>query len=311
MFNIKDNQLFIDGNSAELLAKKYGTPLLVMSRPDIIAKCDEIKRDFLQKYPHTRAAYAGKAFLTLGMCKIMEEVGFCLDVVSGGELFTALKAGFPPERIEFNGNNKGIAEIDSAVFNNVGRIIIDGSDELELIEAAAKKYHKRVNVLIRISPGVDSHTHQYITTGQLDSKFGVPLFKESFHAFFKKVLASPFVKLLGFHFHVGSQLLENSSHLMAAAVILDLIKELRQTVDFAPVELNIGGGFGIKYTDEDKVPPYSYFLDPVMELIYKSFDSMNLPHPAVVIEPGRSIVGEAGTTLYTVGTIKDIPNIRK
>ena len=311
MFSVKDKELLIDGISTAELVKDFKTPLIVYSKNDMKNKIDEIKKDFLSKYPNTRCAYASKAFLCLDMCRFIEKEGLCLDAVSGGELAIAAKAGFPAERIEFNGNNKSYEEIEMAVSMGVGRIIVDGVDELELIEEVCRKHHTKANCLLRISPGVDSHTHEYITTGQLDSKFGIPLSKEIFIPVFKKAAESLFINLFGFHFHVGSQLHDNSSHIKATVVLLDLITELHDKFRFVPSELNIGGGFGIKYTEKDDVKPYSYFLDPVMDLIYKKFAQMGVKNPNVVIEPGRSIVGEAGTTLYTVGTIKDIPNVRK
>ena len=307
----ENNELIIDGINAKTLVQKYGTPLYVLSKDSIVDKCTCIKNDFLNKYPNSRAAYASKAFLTKSMCKIIENEGFCLDVVSIGELYTAIKAGFPAERIEVNGNNKSIEEIEMAVSYGVGRIIIDATDELSLIEEACEKFNKKIKVLIRVSPGVDSHTHKYITTGNIDSKFGIPLDNSIFNSVFKNVLNSSYVELVGFHFHVGSQLHENDSYLMATDILLKIIKDVKNNYDFITKEVNIGGGFGIRYTDNDNEQLYSYFLDPVMEKINSGFDELCIQHPAVVIEPGRSIVANAGVTLYSIGTIKDIPNVRK
>ncbi len=310
MINTENGILQVDGCSTVSLAEEYGTPLFILSEDHIVSKCQEIKKNFLHKYKNTRAAYAGKAFLTLEMCRIIEREGLCLDVVSGGELFTAIKAGFPGERIEFNGNNKSIEEIKMAIDYRVGRIIIDGIDELELIESVCRERAQKINVLLRISPGVDSHTHEFITTGKEDSKFGIPLDPTIFSSVFRSALSSQYVNLLGFHFHVGSQLHDNESHLKATSVLLDLILDLKKTYGFNTSELNIGGGFGIRYTEEDDEQPYSYFMDPIMKMITDGFDSIGLPCPAVVIEPGRSIVGNAGVTLYTVGAIKNIPGVR-
>lgn len=311
MIEQRDNRLWIDGCSAEDLAARYGTPLFVMSEEHMSAKCAEIRRDFLEKYPGSRAAFAGKAFITLAMCRFIEAEGFCLDVVSGGELYTAIKAGFPPERIEFNGNNKSPEEIRMAVEYGVGRIIVDGIDEIPLIESVCSELGKKASILLRISPGVDSHTHEFITTGKKDSKFGIPLDDGIFHPVFQASLSSSCLDLLGFHFHVGSQLHDNESHLKAASILLDIIRDVKERYGFQTSELNIGGGFGIRYTDEDDEKPYAYFLDAVMETILQGFSAMEMAPPAVVIEPGRSIVGNAGVTLYTVGTVKDIPGVRK
>lgn len=311
MKTIENNKLFIDGVSCSFLRENFNTPLIVYSKEEIKERIDEIKCDFLEKYPNTRCAYASKAFLCLEMCKIIKEENLSLDVVSLGELSVALRSGFPPQRIEFNGNNKSREEIEAIVSFGVGRVIVDGVDEIELLEEECRRQNKKASCILRVSPGVDSHTHKYITTGHLDSKFGIPLAREIFYPVFEKALNSPYIELLGFHFHVGSQLLENSSHIKAATVILDLVEEVNRKYGFITKELNIGGGFGIKYMPGDIRPKYSLFLDPVMKMIKEKFESFGMDMPSVVIEPGRSIVGEAGTTLYTVGTIKEIPGVRK
>lgn len=308
---IKNNTLYFDGCNTVELAQKYGTPLYVMSETAIIEKCNEIKESFLSKYERTRAAYASKAFLTLSMCKIIEREGFCIDVVSGGELYTAIKADFPAERIELNGNNKSVEELELAIDYNIGRIIVDGLDELGLIEDICKEKGKKVNVLYRITPGVKSDSHDYIVTGKKDSKFGIPLDDEIILPAVEQAIKSEYVNFMGFHFHVGSQLHDNTSHLKALDTSLKLIKDTKELFGYVTPEINIGGGFGIRYTDADDKKPYSYFLDPMMEKIDNFSANLGIKRPEVVIEPGRSIVGEAGITLYTIGTIKDIKGVRK
>jgi diaminopimelate decarboxylase len=308
---IKDNILYFDGCNTVELAKKYGTPLFVMSETAIVDKCKEIRDIFINKYERTRAAYASKAFLTLSMCKIIEREGLCLDVVSGGELYTAIKADFPAEKIEFNGNNKSVEELEIAIDYNIGRIIVDGFDELGIIEDICKKKGKKSNILYRITPGVKSDSHDYIVTGKKDSKFGFPLDDDVIFPAIEKAISSPHINFLGFHFHVGSQLHNNESHLKALKIALKLIKDTIDKYNYITQELNIGGGFGIKYTDADDKKPYAYFLDPMMEEIEEFSKRMSIKRPEIVIEPGRSIVGEAGLTLYTIGTIKDIKGIRK
>ena len=308
---IKDNILYFDGCNTVELAKKYGTPLFVMSETAIVDKCKEIRDIFINKYERTRAAYASKAFLTLSMCKIIEREGLCLDVVSGGELYTAIKADFPAEKIEFNGNNKSVEELELAIDYNIGRIIVDGFDELGIIEDICKKKGKKSNILYRITPGVKSDSHDYIVTGKKDSKFGFPLDDDVIFPAIEKAISSPHINFLGFHFHVGSQLHNNESHLKALKIALKLIKDTIDKYNYITQELNIGGGFGIKYTDADDKKPYAYFLDPMMEEIEEFSKRMSIKRPEIVIEPGRSIVGEAGLTLYTIGTIKDIKGIRK
>jgi len=308
---VKNNTLYFDGCNTLELAEKHGTPLYVMSETAIVEKCKEIRNSFLQKYKKTRAAYAAKAFLTLSMCKIIEREGLCIDVVSGGELYTAIKANFSPEKIEFNGNNKTIDEIKLAVDYNIGRIIVDGLDELSLIEDVCKEKGKKMNILYRITPGVKSDSHDYIVTGKKDSKFGIPLDDEIIFPAIEQAIKSEYVNFMGFHYHVGSQLHDNASHLKALETSLKLIKDTKDKYGYVTPEINIGGGFGIKYTDADNKKSYSYFLDPMMERIEEFSKDLNIERPEVVIEPGRSIVGEAGITLYTVGTIKNIPGIRK
>jgi diaminopimelate decarboxylase len=308
---IKNNTLYFDGCNTVELAEKYGTPLYVMSETAILEKCREIKDTFLNKYVGTRAAYASKAFLTLSMCRIIEREGLSMDIVSGGELYTAIKAGFPAGRIEFNGNNKSVEELELAVEYNIGRIIVDGLDELSLIENICREKGKKMNILYRITPGVKSDSHDYIVTGKKDSKFGIPLDDDAIFSAIKQAINSEFVNFMGFHFHVGSQLHNNESHLKALEITLKLIKDTKDKYNYITPELNVGGGFGIRYTDADDKKPYAYFLDPMMERIDAFSKKINIARPEVVIEPGRSIVGEAGITLYTIGTIKDIKGIRK
>lgn len=308
---IKNNTLYFDGCNTVELAEKYGTPLYVMSETAIVEKCREIRDTFLNKYERTRAAYASKAFLTLAMCKIIEREGLCMDVVSGGELYTAVKAKFPPERIEFNGNNKSVKELELAVDYNIGRIIVDGLDELSIIEKICREKGRKMNILYRITPGVKSDSHDYIVTGKKDSKFGIPLDNEVIFPAIEQAINSPYVNFMGFHFHVGSQLHNNESHLKALDIVLKLIRDTKDKYNYITPELNIGGGFGIRYTDADDKKPYAYFLNPMMERIEEFFKDLNAARPEIVIEPGRSIAGEAGITLYRIGTVKDIKGIRK
>ncbi len=307
---IKEHTLYIDGCSTVELAQKYDTPLYVYSERDIVNRFSELRRDFVEKYPGTRVAYAAKAFFPLAMAKLVKDENMCVDVVSGGELYTAIKAGFPAERIEFNGNNKLRSELELAVEYGIGRIIVDGLSELAMIEEICKAKDKTIKILFRVTPGVKSSSHDYIVTGKKDSKFGIPLDDDVIMPQIKAAIDSPYVEFYGLHFHVGSQLLDNDSHLQALEIILELAGKIKDTYGETVKELNLGGGFGVTYVDE-KRPPYSYFLDPMMERIDQWFTEKDLPKPLVVIEPGRSIVAEAGVSLYTIGSIKDIRDIRK
>ncbi|CRH91044.1 Diaminopimelate decarboxylase [Chlamydia trachomatis] len=301
-----NNAIKIDGVSIEELKETYGTPLYIYSVNGMKDRIAEIKNDFLNKYENTTVAYAAKAFLTSAMAKFIESEGLNLDVVSGGEIAIALNANFPAERIEFNGNNKLEEEIEFAVENNVGKFIIDGADELEIISKYAKKLDKTVKVLFRITPGVDAHTHEYIQTANVDSKFGFNL--TDVLKYVQVAHSDQNINFLGYHFHIGSQLFENEVYLKAIDAVSELIKQTESLIEAPLHDINIGGGFGITYTDEIR-KPYSYFLDPVMEKIEKLYTNSTRPH--ITIEPGRSIVGDSGYTLYTVGNIKNIPNMRK
>lgn len=307
---IRDNTLYFDGCSTVELAKNYGTPLYVYSETDMKERFDELRKTFTEKYPGTRVAYAAKAFFPVAMAKLVENEGMCVDVVSGGELYTAMKAGFPAERIEFNGNNKLPSELEMAIEYGIGRIIVDGLDELSLIEEICKEKGKTVKILFRVTPGVKSSSHDYIVTGKKDSKFGIPLDDEVIMPQIKAAIDSAYTDFYGFHFHVGSQLFDNDSHLQALDIILNLTSKVKERFGYDVKELNLGGGFGVTYVNEER-KPFSYFLDPMMEKISQYFAQRNIKMPFVVIEPGRSIAAEAGISLYTIGTIKDIKDVRK
>lgn len=307
---IKNGILYFDGCNTVELAQKYGTPLYVMSENDILERFSQLKEAFTDKYPNARVAYACKAFCTVAMMKICEREGMCIDVVSGGELYTAIKARFPPERIEFNGNNKLPEELEAAIDYGIGRIIVDGIGELKLIEDICARKDKKANILYRITPGIKADSHDYIITGKKDSKFGMPQDEEELYNEVKRAIDSPYVEFLGFHFHIGSQLFDKEPYIQALNVTLNHIKNIKDRYDFDIKEINMGGGFGVTYTDE-KRKPYSYFLDPLMDRVREFYQEENAKLPALVIEPGRSIVAEAGISLYTVGRIKNIPGMRK
>lgn len=306
---VKSNILYFDGCDTTELAAKYGTPIYVYSENDIIGRFEDLRKNFVEKYPDTRVAYAAKAFFPLAMAKLVSDCGMCVDVVSGGELYTAIKAGMDPEKIEFNGNNKSIKELEMAVDYEIGRIIVDSLQEVALIEKICKEKGKVAKILFRVTPGVKSSSHDYIVTGKKDSKFGIPLDDDIIMPQIKAAIDSEYVDLYGIHFHVGSQLFDNGSHLQATDIILNLIEKIKDAYDYDMKEINVGGGFGVTYVDEER-KSYSYFLDPIMEKIDNYYKEKGIRRPNVVIEPGRSIAAEAGITLYTVGSIKTIPGIR-
>lgn len=313
MMEYETNQghLMWDGCDTVALAEAFGTPLYVFSQTLIEAKCQELHRDFIEKYENVRVAFASKAFSTLTMVKIIQKQGFSLDVVSDGELYTAIKADFPAEQIEMNGNNKSIEELTMALDYGVGRIIVDSLQEVALIATLAKEKQTVVDILFRITPEVNVQTHSFISTGQKDSKFGIPIDETILFPQIQQAIETPEVNFLGFHFHVGSQLFDHQAHLAAVDIALELVKVVKERFDYVIKELNFGGGFGVRYTDEDQPKPFSYFTDPMMEKVLAFCEKEAFPQPAIVIEPGRSIVAEAGISLHTIGAIKELPGLRK
>ena len=292
------------------LAQKYSTPLYVMSQDIIEEKIDYIKVNFLDKYPRTYAYYASKAFLTKAMAKIIKKSELGIDVVSYGELYTALDAGINPDKIMFHGNNKSKDELEFALERGIGRIVVDGISELKLlIELAGERFTTKI--LLRISPNVEAHTHKYISTGQLDSKFGLSFASKDLDEAIELAIKSEHIDFKGFHFHVGSQLFDNEAHVESTKKAMELIKEIKVKYDYDIADLNVGGGFGVRYTAEDEPMPLEYFTDAIMEEVIALADKYEITRPNIFIEPGRYIVAEAGITLYTVGSVKNIESVRK
>lgn len=300
---MEGSNLIFHGCDVKQLVEEYGAPLYIMSEDDVRERCREIRRDFTEKYPDTRAAFAAKACQTLDMCRIVYSEGLGMDVVSGGEIFAAVKAGVDPGVLEFNGNAKSRAEIEYALDCGVGIIIIDNLSELEILDRIAGEKGKKANISLRVTPGVDSHTHSFISTGQLDSKFGFSV-EEVLNIAAEKALASENLTLIGLHYHVGSQLHENDSHVMATEVMLKLIADLKEKYGYLPKELNCGGGFGVHYAGDPERTKVSYFMDPVMEKIDAFYAELGEKRPVVAIEPGRWVVAEAGITVYEITSVK-------
>jgi diaminopimelate decarboxylase len=299
-----------DGCDTVALAREYGTPLYVVSERMIRERLRELRSSFLDRYPGTGALYASKALQTLDICRIVASEGIGLDVVSAGELYAAAKAGFPMDRIWFHGNSKTDEEIRMAVEYGVGRVVVDNLHELEYLDRTALAAGKRMRILFRVTPGVDSHTHDFISTGKLDSKFGIPLDPSVRDQYVGAALSMKGVELLGFHFHIGSQILSNESHRKAVGIVARLMAEARDAYGFETRELNLGGGYGVRYQGDEITHPLSYFVDAMMDDLKAACAASKLSLPHVIIEPGRWIVGEAGITLYTVGSKKVIPGIK-
>lgn len=306
------NHLVIGKNDTVDLAQQFGTPLYVMDEELIRENC-RVYRDAIDKYygGNGLVLYANKAFCTVYTCKIAAEEGLGADVVSGGELYTAIKAGFPMDRIYFHGNNKTAEELEMAVENGVGHIIVDNIYELELLNKIAKEHDVVQNIMFRIKPGIDAHTHSYIQTGQIDSKFGVAL--ENGEAFEIYELAHNMsnVNPDGLHCHIGSQIFDVAPFCDAAEVMMNFAGDLKDKLGLEIKKLNLGGGYGIMYTENDDPVPYDEYIKHVSEVVKATAEKRGLNIPFILMEPGRSIVAPAGITLYTVGGIKDIKNVRK
>ncbi|HHU76587.1 MAG TPA: diaminopimelate decarboxylase [Firmicutes bacterium] len=310
---INDNgHLEIGGCDTVELAGRYGTPLYVMDERLIRENCRRYQNALKKAYPFGEIFYAGKAFLIVAMAALINEEGLGLDVVSGGELFTAGRAGFSPGRICFHGNNKSREEIAQALEAGVGRIVVDSLSELEELLLLTDRTRERPVILLRIRPGIEVHTHSYIQTGQEDSKFGFGLQDEdTWRAINLALLNREKVELCGFHCHIGSQIFQNEPFALAAEAMFDFMVEVKEKTGFIATQLSMGGGLGIRYTKEDRPPSIETFVEFVAARVKNAAAQRKFPLPQLLLEPGRSIVGEAGTTLYCIGTIKDIPGVRR
>ncbi len=291
------------------LAKKYGTPCYLFSENIIRKRIRQFIQSFAQSEIDFELVYAGKAFLVKAMCQILSQEGASLDVSSGGEIYTALSAGFPSEKIFFHGNNKSPKEIEFALKNRIGTLMVDSENELSLINEMAKNMNLKVKVILRINPGVDTHTHQYIQTGQVDSKFGINI--DYVPTFMKKIISMENIIFQGLHCHIGSQILNLSSYTLAIQRMVNLMKQIKDLWGLDTPCLDLGGGLGARYTREDQPPAIESWADLIINDVKKEVKKNNLPLPKILLEPGRSIVAEAGITLYTIGNIKEIPGIRK
>lgn len=286
------------------LVREFGTPLYVVDEELVRNTCRTFKGNFLMEGIDAEVIYASKAFLNIAICKIIKEEGLSLDVVSGGELYTALKADFPANKIYMHGNNKTKQELALAIEAGVGRIIVDNRQELELIEYLCEGLDKKIDVLLRVNPGIDAHTHEYIQTSRNDSKFGESIFSEDMIEVINKFQNSEKVNLKGFHCHIGSQIFEEASFYSAVSEMLKFLDEMKKQCGFITEELNLGGGFGVYYFEGDKPVDLSNCLKNVLSILKEESEKLNLNIPKVMIEPGRSIIANAGTTLYEVGGTK-------
>lgn len=303
--------LTIGGCDTVELAKEYGTPLYVLDETTIRNTIRSYVSSFNKFYDgNGMPLYASKALSCKELCRIAKEENIGLDVVSGGEIYTALQAGFPMEKVHFHGNNKTENEIRFALKSKVGKFVVDNLYELELLNKIAGEMNIKADISFRIKPGVDAHTHNFIRTGQIDSKFGFALETgEAFEAV-KEALKLDNVCLKELHCHIGSQIFDIEPFVTAAEIMIDFMAKIKSELGAVISELNLGGGFGIMYTSDDEPVPYENYMDKVSVAVKAKCAEHGLPVPFIYIEPGRSVVGEAGITLYTVGGKKEIPNVR-
>lgn len=310
--NVNDlGHLTIGGCDTLDLAREYGTPLYVLDESTIRNTCKSYVQSIIDNYDgNGLPLYASKALSCKEIYRIVNDENFGVDVVSGGELYTALSVDFPPEKIHFHGNNKTVDELTYAVKSGVGRIVVDNLDELKRLNAICESLNKTVSISFRIKPGVDAHTHDFIRTGQIDSKFGFALENGEAYEAVKATKDYDFINLVELHCHIGSQIFDVEPFVAASEIMMDFIAKIKNELDVEVKELNLGGGFSIMYTDKDSPVPYPEYMKAVSVAVKNKANEHNMDVPFICIEPGRSVVGEAGITLYSVGSRKEIENIR-
>ena len=301
--------LTIGGVDSLKLAKEYGTPLVVYDVSQIRNQIRAFKKVFEEEQVNYAVSYASKAFASIAMYQVANEEEAYTDVVSAGELYTAMKANFPMERVSFHGNNKSKEELEMAVKNHVGKIMIDNFYEINLLNQVLEEQDSEINLMLRITPGISAHTHEYDQTGQVDSKFGFDLKSGQADKALQEVLKNQRMHMLGIHAHIGSQIFELNGFEMAAAKLVDVAASWRKNYDYTAQVINVGGGFGIKYVQEDHPLKPEEFVKAIVKTIKDEATKHNFPLPEIDIEPGRSIVGPAGYNLYKVGSMKEIPGL--
>lgn len=301
-----DGRLAIGGVTLADLAERYGTPLQVLDEADLRLSC----RQFKAAVPDADVYYAGKAFLSKALVKMIAQEGLRLDVCSGGELAVALAGGMSPSRIAFHGNNKSMGELRQALDCGVGLIVIDSLDEIDRLSTLAREHGSRPRVLLRVTPGVSAHTHEYIATAHEDQKFGLCIADGTAARVVKRVLADDVLELRGLHCHIGSQIFDDTGFRLAATRMLDLYAALRDRFGTVLPELNLGGGFGIAYTAADDPPPAPTLAAALQETVAALARARDLRPPRLSFEPGRSLIGRAMVTVYEVGTVKPVTGHR-
>jgi len=307
----EDGHLTIGQVDTLELAKEYGTPLFVYDMALIRKRARSFIDTFKKLGVKAEVAYASKAFACVAVYQLAAEENLSLDVVSGGELFTAVKAGFPAERIHFHGNNKSISELELAFDSKIGCIVVDNFYEIQLLKEISEHRQQKMRILLRVTPGVEAHTHDFITTGQADSKFGFDLNNGQADEAFQQTFNHEFLELLGLHCHIGSQIFDTAGFALAGEKLIDKISDWNKTHGFTCTVLNLGGGFGIRYTEEDAPLEPQVYVEDMITVVKNKATVLGMKMPEIWIEPGRSLVGDAGTSLYTIGSQKTVPDVRK
>lgn len=308
---VRDGTLYFAGHNTVQLAQKYGTPLYLMDEARIRENCRMYLRAFRRHFgENARPLYASKAASFKRMYEIMRSEGMGVDVVSAGEIHTAALAGFPMEQAYFHGNNKTDAEIQYAIGQGVGYFVADNHEELDAINRIAGALGKQQRVLLRLTPGIDPHTYEAVATGKVDSKFGAAIETGQAEALFQYARTLPNVTLVGFHCHVGSQVFDEDVFERAGQIVLKFVALLRNRYGFSTQQLDLGGGYGVRYCESDKQVDIEQRIGEVASSLKASAAALGIPLPTILMEPGRSIVADAGMTLYTVGTVKRIPGYK-
>lgn len=306
----QNGYLNIGGCDVVELAERFGTPLFVFDEETIRNRCRAYMSAFKKQGLDFEVIYAAKAFMSIAVIKIIAEEGLGLDVMSGGEIFTALKAGFPAGRMYFHGNNKSPDEIELALGIGVGHIVVDSFQELDLLDKMAGELGKKPDVMLRLTPGILPSTHAYIQTGQQDSKFGFGIEGGMARDATAQALKKKNITLVGYHAHIGSQIFALHSYDKAVEVLMDFIKEVKDDLGYEVRQLDTGGGLGIRYLSHDEPSTIDAYAQTIVSGVADGAAKHNLKVPEIMVEPGRSIIGNAGVTLYRIGTIKEIPGIR-
>ncbi|RNF40539.1 diaminopimelate decarboxylase [Planococcus salinus] len=303
--------LTIGGTDTVELATEYGTPLFVYDIQLFRERARAFQQTFEQQKIGYQVAYASKAFSSIAIYQVAAEENLSLDVVSGGELYTAIKAGFPKEKIHFHGNNKSEAELRMAFEEEIGCIVVDNFYEIDQLKKLSEQLERPMNILLRVTPGISAHTHDYITTGQEDSKFGFDLNNGQADKAFAETVHHAFLKVMGLHCHIGSQIFDTAAFRMASEKLVKKMAEWKEQYEYTCPVLNLGGGFGIRYTEEDQPLAPSEYVKEMIQTVKTVSADAGFDVPEIWIEPGRSLIGDAGTTLYTVGSTKEVPGTRQ